>query len=61
VGSKGYSLKLDGMEKGYNDNMRQRAVVMHDAEYVSDIGLNTTADWEEARDALRCQKKSQKK
>lgn len=35
-GSKGYSLKLDGMEKGYNDNMRKRAVVMHKANYVSD-------------------------
>ncbi|HYG02484.1 MAG TPA: murein L,D-transpeptidase catalytic domain family protein [Chryseosolibacter sp.] len=35
VGSKGYSLKLDGMEPGINDNMRKRAVVMHDADYVS--------------------------
>lgn len=39
VGSKGYSLKLDGMEKGYNDNMRQRAVVMHDADYVSEYWI----------------------
>jgi L,D-transpeptidase catalytic domain len=36
VGSKGYSLKLDGAEKGYNDNLRDRAVVMHSAEYVSE-------------------------
>ncbi len=36
IGSKGYSLKLDGMEKGYNDNMRDRAVVMHEADYVSE-------------------------
>jgi hypothetical protein len=36
IGSKGYSLKLDGTEKGYNDNMRERAVVMHEAEYVSE-------------------------
>ena len=36
VGSKGYSLKLDGMEKGYNDKLRERAVVMHDADYVSE-------------------------
>jgi hypothetical protein len=35
VGSKGYSLRLDGMEKGVNDNMRKRAVVMHSAPYVS--------------------------
>lgn len=36
VGSKGYSLKLDGTEKGYNDKMRERAVVMHEADYVSE-------------------------
>jgi len=36
VGSKGYSLKLDGQDKGYNDNMRARAVVMHEADYVSE-------------------------
>lgn len=36
VGSKGYSLKLDGQDKGYNDNMRTRAVVMHEADYVSE-------------------------
>ena len=35
VGSKGYSLKLDGVEEGINDNMRERAVVMHEADYVS--------------------------
>jgi hypothetical protein len=36
IGSKGYSLKLDGMEEGWNDNMRTRAVVMHEAAYVSE-------------------------
>jgi hypothetical protein len=36
IGSKGYSLKLDGTEKGVNDKMRERAVVMHEAEYVSE-------------------------
>jgi hypothetical protein len=36
IGSKGYSLKLDGMEEGYNDMMRERAVVMHNADYVSE-------------------------
>jgi len=41
VGSKGFSLKLDGVEKGYNDNMRERAVVMHEAEYVSENWIKT--------------------
>lgn len=36
VGSKGYSLKLDGQDTGYNNNMRARAVVMHEADYVSE-------------------------
>jgi hypothetical protein len=36
VGSKGYSLKLDGMDRGYNDKIRTRAVVMHEADYVSE-------------------------
>lgn len=41
VGSKGYSLKLDGMEKGYNDKIRERAVVMHNADYVSEYWIKT--------------------
>jgi len=36
VGSKGYSLRLDGQEKGWNDNIRSRAVVIHAADYVSE-------------------------
>ena len=36
VGSKGYSMRLDGIDGIYNDKMRDRAVVMHDAAYVSD-------------------------
>ena len=36
VGSKGYSLRLDGMEKSFNDQIRSRAVVIHAADYVSE-------------------------
>jgi len=35
-GKHGMSLKLDGLEKGINDNARARGVVMHAANYVSD-------------------------
>ena len=36
VGKNGYSLRLDGLDRGVNDRARDRAIVMHGAPYVSD-------------------------
>jgi len=34
-GGNGYSLRLDGMEPGINDNVRDRDIVMHGSKYVN--------------------------
>lgn len=35
VGRNGYSLRLDGLDEGFNDRARERAIVMHGAPYVN--------------------------
>ena len=35
-GNNGYSLKLEGLEKGFNNNAGRRAIVLHGAGYVCD-------------------------
>jgi hypothetical protein len=35
-GSNGYSLRLDGLDAGFNDRARDRAIVMHGAPYVNE-------------------------
>ena len=35
IGKHGYSLRLDGLEPGVNDRARERAIVMHAADYVN--------------------------
>jgi hypothetical protein len=42
VGKNGYSLRLDGLDKGINDLARERAIVMHGAQYVSEAFVKAT-------------------
>lgn len=41
-GSNGYSLRLDGLDKGLNDRARERAIVLHGAPYVSESYISET-------------------
>jgi hypothetical protein len=38
-GSNGYSLRLDGLTKGVNDNARERYIVVHGADYANESFL----------------------
>jgi hypothetical protein len=41
VGHNGYSLRLDGLERGVNDHARDRAIVIHGAPYVNAVVAKT--------------------
>ena len=41
-GKHGLSMRLDGLDKGFNSNARDRAVVVHGADYVSQEFVNKT-------------------
>lgn len=34
IGDNGYSMRFDGIEKGFNSNVRTRSIVMHGSDYV---------------------------
>lgn len=40
IGKHGYSLRLDGLEPGINDRARERAIVIHGADYVNESWVN---------------------
>src|SRR5690606_17297404 len=40
-GKHGYSLRMDGLEPGVNDLARERAIVIHPAEYVNPAWIET--------------------
>lgn len=39
-GEHGFSMRLDGLEKNINNNARNRAIVMHSADYVNESVIN---------------------
>jgi hypothetical protein len=41
IGGNGYSLKLQGIESGFNDNANKRAIVLHGAPYVDERLVKT--------------------
>ena len=58
TGHNGYSLRLDGLEPGFNAHARDRAIVMHGAAYVNASAAATQGRSAEAGDARRCARRS---
>jgi hypothetical protein len=51
TGTYGYSMRLDGLEPGYNDNVRTRAIVMHPWDGSTESYVN---DWGECAPTWGC-------
>lgn len=41
IGQNGYSLRMDGLEPGFNGHARERLIVMHGADYVDPVRAQT--------------------
>jgi hypothetical protein len=41
MGENGYSLRLDGLERGFNDNAMKRSLVIHGADYADESVINS--------------------
>ena len=54
MGGNGYSLRLAGLEPGFNDRARERAIVIHGAPYVNPATAQLQGGWAAAWVARRC-------
>jgi hypothetical protein len=57
-GTHGYSLRMDGLEPGFNDLARDRAIVIHAADYVNPLWSKRQGASAAARAARRCGRRS---
>jgi hypothetical protein len=58
-GKNGRSLRLDGMDAGFNSNARERAIVVHGAEYVGENAIDQIGRLGRSLVALLCQQRFQ--
>lgn len=44
IGQAGYSIRFDGLEKGMNDNVKQRNIVLHGSRWVNEAMVRSSGD-----------------